>query len=192
MSTTHDFHESLTLSEAVADAPWWEDVYRSAFPYFKSMEIVPSGTPEQRVGIDRIIRLEGGGVIYVDEKVRHTDYDDVLLELWSSEEHKTLGWAGQPLHCDYTAYVFLPGKRGFMFPFPQLQRALWTHWDDWKREYKTVKAVNHGYTTSSLAVPITVLQQAIIEAGFVQWGMSSVKDQPIHEFKTEQEAICRK
>ena len=171
MSIVHDFHASLVLSETVADAPWWEEVYRSAFLYFESMERVLGNTPEQHAGIDRIIRLKGDGVVYVDEKVRHTDYDDVLLELWSSEEHKTLGWAGKPLVCDYIAYVFLPSKRCYLFPFPQLQLALWNHWDDWRHKYKTVKSPNRGYTTSSLAVPIAVLQQAIIEAGFVRWDM---------------------
>ena len=167
---THDFHESLALSETIADEPWWETVYRRAFPYFKSMEFVPSGTPEQLAGIDRIIRIKGGGVIYVDEKVRHTDYGDILLELWSSEEHKTMGWAGKPLLCDYVAYAFMPSKRCYLFPFPLLQRALWNHWDEWKRRYKTVGATNRGYTTQSLAVPIATLQQAITEAGFIQWG----------------------
>jgi len=173
MSNIHDFHESLALSETVAEASWWEDIYRSAFPFFKSMEIVPSGTPEQHVGIDRIIRLEGGGVIYVDEKVRHNNYDDILLETQSSVESKTWGWACKPLQCDYIAYVFLPGKQCYIFPFPQLQKALWNHWDDWRHKYKTVKSPNRGYTTSSLAVPITVLQQAIIEAGFIQWDKPS-------------------
>jgi len=169
MNTIHDFHEDLVVSEAIALEPWWEEVYRRAFPYFKSMELVPSGTPEQLDGIDRIIRLEGGGVIYVDEKVRHVDYDDILLELWSSEERKTFGWAGKSLRCDYIAYAFLPSKRCYLFPFPQLQRALWKHWDEWNRDCKKVKAPNPGYTTTSLAVPIAALQQAITEAGFVQW-----------------------
>ena len=169
MSITHDFHESLVVSEAIAHEPWWEEVYRSAFPYFESMERVIGDTPEQRAGIDRMIRLKDGGIIHIEEKVRHTDYNDILLELWSSMEHETLGWAGKPLHCDYVAYVFLPGKRCYLFPFQQLQRALWKHWDEWKQKYKTVKAANRGYTTVSLAVPIATLQQAIIEAGFIQW-----------------------
>jgi len=169
MNSIHDFHESLALSETVAEASWWEDVYRKAFPFFESMELVASGTPEQLAGIDRIIRLAGGGVISIDEKVRHTDYDDILLELWSSEERKTLGWAGKPLACNYIAYAFLPSQRCYVFPFPQLHLALWNHWDDWRHKYKTVKSPNRGYTTTSLAVPITVIQQAIVEAGFVRW-----------------------
>jgi len=55
----------------------------------------------------------------------------------------------------------------------QPELALWNHWDDWRHEYKTVKSPNRGYTTSSLVVPITVLQQAIIEAGFIQWDKPS-------------------
>jgi hypothetical protein len=169
MSITHDFHASLALSEAVASEPWWEEVYRSAFPYFESMKRVVGDTPEQRAGIDRIIHLKGGGTIAIDEKVRHADFNDILLETWSSEEHQTLGWACKPLVCDYIAYAFLPGKRCYLFPFQQLQLALKNHWDEWHRKYNAVKAVNRGYTTASLAVPIPALQHAITEAGLVQW-----------------------
>jgi len=169
MSVTHDFHESLALSETIADEPWWEDVYRRSFPFFESMERVHGDSPEQRAGIDRIIHLQEGGLIYVDEKVRHSDYDDILLEIQSSEEHKTWGWACKPLACDYIAYAFLPSKRCYLFPFQQLQQALKNHWEDWRAMYKPVEAVNRGYTTISIPVPISTLQQAIAEAGFVQW-----------------------
>ena len=174
MSITHDFHESLALSETIADEPWWEEVYRQTFPFFESMERVPGGTPEQQAGIDRIIHIHGGGVIYVDEKVRHADYDDVLLEIHSSKERQTWGLACKPLVCDYIAYAFLPSKRCFLFPFQQLQQAFKNHWKDWPRKYKTVKAVNRGYTTTSIAVPIPTLQQAIAEAGVVRWSEPSV------------------
>ncbi len=166
---THDFHESLALSETIADAPWWEEIYRKAFSFFESMEIVPSGTPEQLAGIDRIIHLKGGGVINIDEKVRHCDYDDILLEIHSSKEHQTWGWACKPLVCDYIAYAFLPSRRCYLFPFPQLQKALGNHWDDWRRECEEIQAPNPGYTTLSLAVPIAKLQQAITEAGCIRW-----------------------
>ena len=163
------FHESLALSETIADEPWWEEVYRQIFPFFESMERVPGDTPEQRAGIDRIIHLKGGGLIYVDEKVRHADYEDVLLEIHSSQEHQTWGWACKPLACDYIAYAFLPSKRCYIFPFQQLQQALKNHWEEWPHKYKIVKAANHGYTTMSIAVPIPTLQQAIAEAGVVRW-----------------------
>jgi len=173
MSITHDFHRSLALSEAIADETWWEDVYRNVFPFFESMERVVGDTPEQRAGIDRIIHLKRGGMIYIDEKVRHTDYDDILLEIRSSEESQTWGWACKPLVCDYIAYAFLPSKRCYLFPFQQLQQALKNHWDDWNNMYDKVKAVNRHYTTISLAVPILTLQQAITEAGFVRWDSPS-------------------
>ena len=108
MNIVHEFHESPVVSEAVANEPWWENIYRKVFPYFESMEIVASGTPEQLAGIDRMIRLEGGGVINIDEKVRHTDYDDILLELWSSVERETMGWEAAPLRL---SRVCLPAKQ---------------------------------------------------------------------------------
>ncbi|MGL6196674.1 MAG: hypothetical protein ACRC2T_17820 [Thermoguttaceae bacterium] len=165
----HDFHKSLARSETIADEAWWEDVYRTAFPYFTSMERVIGDCPEQHNGIDRIIHLQNGGTVMVDEKVRHTDYDDVLIETYSSLERKTLGWACKPLHCDYIAYAFLPSRRCYLFPFQQLQKALQTNWRAWYRGCKRVQAKNNCYTTESLAVPIDVLQKAMTESALIRW-----------------------
>lgn len=174
MSVLHDFYTSLAESERVADASWWEEVYRKAFPYFKSMEKVSSGTPEQKNGIDRIVHLQGGASILVDEKVRHDDYDDILLEIRSAEERQTPGWACKPLHCDYVAYAFLPSRRCYFLPFPLLQKTLANNWNQWLRDCKRVEARNHGYTTVSLAVPIDTLQKAMSDASLIRWDVPEI------------------
>ena len=182
---THDFHESLAQSETVSMEPWWEEIYRTEFSYFESMERIVGDCPEQRAGIDRVIHLRGDAKIYVDEKVRHTDYDDILLETSSSLEHHTLGWACKSLHSHYIVYAFLPSRRCYFLPFHLLQRALAQNWDQWNRDFKKVDAKNHGYTTRNLAVPIDVLQKAMLDATFVRWneipkeGMSMKSSAPI-------------
>ncbi len=176
MIMIHDFHKSLALSDAVSLEPWWEEVYRKAFPYFKSMERVPAGTPQQRAGVDRIVHLQGGAAIFVEEKVRHSDHDDILLEILSSEEHRTHGWACKQLGCEYVAYAFLPSRRCYFFPFQQLQKALANNWNRWRSECETVLAKNRGYTTVSLAVPIDVLQRAIVDASLVRWDRTDISN----------------
>lgn len=166
---THEFYASLAKSEAVAEESWWEDVYRKEFHFFESMERIVGDCPQQRQGVDRIIHLKDGKQVYIDEKVRHTDYDDILIEVRSSAEQNTKGWACKPLHCDYIAYVFLPSKRCYFLPFQQLQRALRKNWYAWNTTCKKVEAQNRGYTTESLAVPIPELQRAITDASVIHW-----------------------
>jgi hypothetical protein len=48
----------------------------------------------QRGGIDRVIALACGRVFTVDEKVRTTDWNDILLEQWSDEGRRSKRYRG--------------------------------------------------------------------------------------------------
>jgi len=58
--TVHDFNESLAFSQSCADAPWWIDVYRTAFPGLVSAVSVRKDGWAQRGGIDRVLTLKSG------------------------------------------------------------------------------------------------------------------------------------
>lgn len=100
----HSFAESLALSHAHDDSPWWAEVYSVAFPGFAGMVSVRNDGWAQRGGIDRVITLKSGRVVTVDEKVRSQSYGDILLERWSARERKAEGWIQKDLACDYIAY----------------------------------------------------------------------------------------
>ena len=53
-SKIHEFQASLALSNSYADAPWWIDMYRSAFPSLQSAVSVRNDGWAQRGGIDRV------------------------------------------------------------------------------------------------------------------------------------------
>jgi len=72
-SEPHDFYASLALSESFANAPWWMDIYRKAFPTLISAVSVRSDGWAQRGGIDRVITLACGRTYTIDEKVRTND-----------------------------------------------------------------------------------------------------------------------
>src|SRR5688572_29161879 len=101
----HDFGASLAQSNRHTDAPWWRDVYRTAFPSLRSMVSVKEDGWAQRGGIDRVLTLSSGRTIYVDEKVREKDYGDIILEQWSDVERRKPGWIQKPLACEYIAYA---------------------------------------------------------------------------------------
>jgi len=169
-TAVHDFAESLAKSHAQAGASWWYDVYRIAFPSLAAAVCVRNDGWAQRGGIDRVLTLESGRVIYVDEKVREKDWPDILLERWSDEAKKVPGWVQKPLACEFIAYAFVPSETCYLLPTLTLQRAWRIYGRDWAKAYGTVRAKNKHYDTVSVPVPRDILLAALSEAMCIKWG----------------------
>lgn len=177
MSTTiHNFQKSLIKSHKWSEAPWWEKVYRKAFHNFASMQNIRNDGWAQRGGIDRIVTLDSGRTVLVDEKVREEDWPDILWEFYSDKDRKKPGWCAKDLACDFIAYAFIPSEICYLLPFLQMRRAWTTNRYDWcaKAEnnecgFRFVDAVNEGYTTRSVAVPTGISLAAIRDAMTVRW-----------------------
>ena len=169
----HDFQESLAKSHAQADAPWWIEVYRLAFPDLASAVCVRNDGWAQRGGIDRVLTLHCGKTLLVDEKVRDKDWPDILLEYWSDYEHRVRGWVAKDLACDFIANAFVPSQTCYLLPFQTLRRAWRKNHRVWVADYKRIEAQNKGYVTVSVAVPIDVLMAALGDAMKVQWSAAA-------------------
>ncbi len=161
----HNFRERNAWSLAKRDEPFWESVYRKAFPNLLRTELC-SDLELQLHGIDRILHLSNGHVLYVDEKKREKDYPDILLEYQSSETRP--GWIEKDGAIDYLAYAFIPTRRCYLFPWAMLRRAWLAYGEEWKAEYQRVPARNETYTTWSIAIPIPVLRSAVSLAAIIQ------------------------
>ncbi len=166
----HTFKDSLARSQANVDASWWESVYKTAFPNMTRMAPVLEDGWAQRGGIDRIVVLASGRIIYVDEKVRERDYGDIALEYWSSRENKKPGWVAQDLACDFIAYAVPKAGLCYMIQFHLLRAAWKAHCRDWVSRFPKVEAENQGYTTVSCPVPVDVLLNALRDAMVVPMG----------------------
>lgn len=168
--TIHDFQDSLQRSAAQADAPWWPEIYRRAFPSMVSMVSVRQDGWAQRGGIDRVLTLASGRTISIDEKVRDKDWPDIALERWSDEARKTPGWVQKPLACEFIAYAFVPSRRCYLLPTLTLQRAWRAFGREWCEIYPEIRAQNKGYVTVSVGVPIAALLSALGDVMLVDWG----------------------
>lgn len=184
---THDFAASLAYSHEQADQPWWDTVYRRAFPDFTTSVDLRADGWHQRAGRDRAIVLTSGRTVYVDEKVRSEAYDDVAVEVWSVYPKAANppyppvpsakpGWARKPLDCDWLAYAFVPTQTCYLFPFLGVRAAFASYGSVWveaataKRDgFGWVVAKNNRYDTVSIAVPIWTLRSAIADATTVTW-----------------------
>ncbi|HEX7822712.1 MAG TPA: hypothetical protein VF463_19085 [Sphingobium sp.] len=140
------------------------DIYRRAFPKLASTVPVRNDGWAQRGGIDRVLTLECGRTFSVDEKVRTSEWPDILLERWSDEERRVPGWVQKPLACDFIAYAFAPSGVVYLLPVQLLQRAWRLNGREWIRRYGTRQAHNVGYVTASVPVPRDVLMQAMADA----------------------------
>lgn len=168
-AVVHDFRASLAKSAAQADAPWWSEVYRLAFPTMRAMVSVRDDGWAQRGGIDRVITLKCGRSITIDEKVRDKDWPDILLERWSDEARKIPGWVQKPLACDFIAYAFIPSSTCYLLPTLTLQKAWRDNGREWVEKYGSRNADNGKYITVSTPVPRGVLFSAMADAMKLSW-----------------------
>lgn len=161
MTRVHDFKEQLDYSLQTDHEPFWEAVYRKAFPTMIGMSTI-TDMGLQRFGIDRIIKCPDR-LVFVDEKKREETWSDILLEYISVDTTGAPGWVEKDLLIDYITYAFMSTKTVYLLPWVLLKRAWIDNKEDWKRRFKIVSAKNSNYTTHSVAVPISVLIAEINE-----------------------------
>lgn len=166
--TTNDFRTDLGYSIEASDEPFWDAIYRKAFPDMVGHMPVSARSQAQYLGIDRVVTLASGKTLYIDEKKRRKDYGDILLEFVSVDKTSAPGWIEKDLQIDYLAYAFMPSQRVYLFPWEMLRRA-WRQWGSiWKQTYAPVKAPNKDYNTWSVPVPIEKLRAAVSTACVIQ------------------------
>lgn len=166
----HNFNSSLAKSEQFAQWEGWEEIYRKAFPAFDIARYVAKDGWAQRGGVDRVVFLNSGKQIFVDEKVRYKNFNDIALEYISDSRRKTPGWVAKDLLCDYIAYVIVPRKRCYLLPFQQLRAAWEANKARWLVEYPIIFARNEGYSTVSVCVPIKELYLAMWRSSYISEG----------------------
>lgn len=169
-SIVANFGEDLRFSQDLSEEPAWAEYYLRLFPTLVSHVLVPQDGPMQRSGIDRILILASGQQITVDEKLRRTKFNDILLERWSDLERYKPGWTADPTKaCDYVAYAIPVLAKCFFLPFPLLKAAFLEHYDDWHhryfKPYHDVRNEYNGRSWTTRNVPVTwpVLKGALEE-----------------------------
>lgn len=164
----HNFQQQRKYSEEASDEPFWEEVYRKAFPNMVNKMFCPGDWESQRMGIDRVLMLSNGFIIKIDEKKRARDRKDILLEYLSNDVTNAPGWIEKDLAINYLAYAFMQSRRVYLLDWHMLRRAWGKYGAEWKRKYKIPPANNGTYKTHSVAVPILELMMATQTATVIQ------------------------
>lgn len=172
----NDFYTDLQYSSQCSEEPFWQAVYKRAFPNMLFAQPATKNGQGQQLGIDRVIQLDSGKTILIDEKKRRTEYNDILLEYHSNNTKPILdGWMNKDLLVDYIAYAFMKSQKVYLFDWLSLKRAWLSNGSEWfskaknKQDgFKIVVADNRYYKTLSIAVPTQVLLSAIIQPIIVE------------------------
>lgn len=172
--TVHDFRADLRYSLAGRDEDFWQAVYERAFPNLRETRLCED-LRWQRQGVDRLLYLNNGRILAVDEKKRRRDYGDILLEHVSNDATGAPGWMEKDLAIDWLAYAFMESQRVYLINWYLLRRA-WGHYGaEWlalgaaqRDGFRLVVAHNEGYATHSVAVPIPALTRALRAASIIQ------------------------
>lgn len=160
----NDFKECLDKANSEKLNPFWISVYKEMFPNFVEMTGTIGNMDMQRKGVDRLILLSNNRTILIDEKVRFSDYNDILIEYISVDTNNTPGWIEKQMDIDYLAYAFINKKTCYMIPFPALQR-VWKYYKNiWIRKYQRIEAENKNYKTISVAIPTNTLLNKVSDA----------------------------
>lgn len=163
----NDFESQLATSNDPAKEAFWTAAYRQAFPGYVATLFNPDFNMAQRRGVDAVVLLADGRTLRVDNKERHQDFGDVLLEhkhIFKNGAFKGPGWIEKKALCDFIAYAILPTSVVYFFPWVPLQAAWMCNRERWLqggRVYNPPPAPNRDYDTCNVAVSVEELQRCM-------------------------------
>lgn len=180
MSRVYSFQERAAWEGGAVSEAAWEDLYRQIWPdYLTSMRVPSERCALQTQGVDRIVYLKSGPAFRIDEKIRSTDYRDVLLEEFSRCEFDPerrlvtrwhqIGWAlDDGKVCDYVVYAIPLLGVAYLLPFDELRRACHANFERWKQNprwypkaTRSQGSGGHYWWTVSAAIPFEELNRCM-------------------------------
>ncbi|WP_448380910.1 hypothetical protein [Gloeomargarita sp.] len=169
------FKRDLNFSQSPENEPLWASFYQRLFgeDLIGTVRLDGSNNVWQKSGADRLAVVGCGRCYTIDEKLRRSDWDDILLE-YASVARRTgdtweivkPGWATDSTKSvDFIAYALPKRQAVYVLPFLFLRLAVQKNFDKWRkdRRVKLIEAVNSSYVSLSLAVPVDMLMKAISE-----------------------------
>ena len=159
----YEFQKDLSTSQQEASDADWYSIYEKMFVDFNNMGFVKD-KETQAQQIDRVILLNNGAEINVEEKVDYYNNQRVALELVADVEHHKLGWMEKPSNSQWLAYKKQALGQCLFLPMRALKEAYKANAGKWQalaaneqEDYKFGRAQNKGYSSISLLVPIKEL-----------------------------------
>lgn len=117
---------------------WLTELYKQAFPHLETIKD-NKDIIAQFEGIDKWFYCKNRSKPFgIEEKSRHENYNDLLLEDYSNWTTKRPGWArDNQKTTDFLAYIILPRKTLWVFWYSPLRQYFLTNYDTLYRKYVT-------------------------------------------------------
>jgi hypothetical protein len=163
------------LSKSIADSKldFWDKLYSKLFPAFIQRDRVTNYDLQQE-GVDSIIWLKSHNynTIYnvaIEEKLRETNYSDLLLEYVSNTSISKPGWIEKSQSSKYLMYVNQDSKYyySFLFNMKNLQKAWITNKNSWLQKYGVRESVNKTYNSLNCPVDFSDSNLPTIRKAFI-------------------------
>jgi len=101
---------------------WLNTLYRQAFPHLRRIE-GNTDLATQFEGVDKRFYCRNPRPYRIEEKLRYTDYGDLLLEDYSNYTTKRPGWARDTQKTtEFLAYIIVPSKALWIVRYPALRQ----------------------------------------------------------------------
>lgn len=170
--TIHEYHVSEGVSQAYQRSNWYTDIMRKKWGA-GVLYIIPKNDPRQMDGIDVIVCPNNLPRRFsLDNKFREKLWNDVLLEVYSNEETRRIGWTGADLKCDLIGYWYVEARGGFLISWPQLHSVWQENAVAWITEFGIKQSLNESggrkWTTVNVPIPVREIEAAGIEIEWVE------------------------
>lgn len=135
------------------------EIYKNVFKYEELLRI--KDTCEftrnlQKSGVDVLLKLKDKKYLTIEEKFRFSDYEDLLIEIWSAKERNSIGWTiDDKKITDYLVYVT---NRIYFFDYKKLRNLAKENLDNWTNKYQMISVKNEGYTSINLIIPLNAVR----------------------------------
>lgn len=167
----HNFNESNAKSQDAKLSIFWDNVYREFFGESINISKTIQDRDLQLMGVDRVVTLTNNKNYLIDEKIRFSEYPDILLEHTSCLEKQTKGWINKDLAIDYIMYAFYNSQKCYVLDYQSLKRTWRYYGNKWISKYPEIKArtarTGGFYTTLSVAVPTNILMETLSRSALI-------------------------
>lgn len=165
---THEFLSDVKISLELDSNKKFDSYYKNAFPNLKEIAI-EENLDLQKKGYDKIITLQNGKKIFVEEKVRYTKYKDILFEYISNSKTGATGWCEKDIYADFIAYIFVDKKIEFhLFPAQNFLRVWKDNKKFWLEKYGYKIARNVDYCSYFCCVPVMKVYHEIMLSFYIK------------------------
>jgi len=166
MTKINDYKEDFKFANNPITQKQLDQVYKEVFfPTLKEIELIEDKKRQFELGIDKIIHFDCNNYITLEEKMRRSAYNDILIERYHIDNNgkKTAGWLYKT-RCDILSYSICPNdilETLYLIPFVSLRMAWENNRKEWETKFQIKGANNRTHITYNTPIPINVLTKEI-------------------------------